>query len=418
MMYRQMMLVLVFVGLATSLVAQSEFRSVGLQARIDSVQPMTGIVLWTDHPKVDTGAVALEYSYFPYDAVVKGKNEYNWSAVDALLDNVAGRGHQAILRFYFVYPGKPTTVPGFLKKLADYKETKGKSEGEATDFPDWSHPELKAFTLDFYSKFAKRYDSDPRLAFLQTGFGLWAEYHIYDGPRKLGKTFPDKPFQEAFVRHLDREFDDLPWMVSIDSADGDYSPFEDNPELTALRFGLFDDSFLCKPHPKENAMNWRFFGRDRWVHSPGGGEFSYYNKRDQRNALSSEGPNGRSFEDMAKEFHVTFMIGNDQPSYQKLERIKQASMAIGYRFRVTRFETSQRVARVTVRNDGIAPIYRDAHIAVNGALAEQSLKMLKPGDSITCEIALSEQIDAAPMLTIESEHLVDGQRISYAADLE
>ena len=84
----------------------------------------------------------------------------------------------------------------------DYKETRGKSEGKTTTFCDWSHAELKRFTLDFYTKFAQRYDKDPRLAYLETGFGLWAEYHIYDGPMKLGKTFPDKKFQAQFVRQL------------------------------------------------------------------------------------------------------------------------------------------------------------------------------------------------------------------------
>jgi len=29
------------------------------------------------------------------------------------------------------------------------------------------------------------------------------------------------------------------------------------PELLKLRFGLFDDSFLAKEHPKVNAVNWR-----------------------------------------------------------------------------------------------------------------------------------------------------------------
>ena len=30
-----------------------------------------------------------------------------------------------------------------------------------------------------------RYDADPRLAFLQVGFGLWAEDHVYDPGERL-----------------------------------------------------------------------------------------------------------------------------------------------------------------------------------------------------------------------------------------
>ena len=35
----------------------------------------------------------------------------------------------------------------------------------------------------------------------------------------LGKTFPDKPFQAAFARQLDRVFRKTPWMISVDAAD-------------------------------------------------------------------------------------------------------------------------------------------------------------------------------------------------------
>ena len=49
-----------------------------------------------------------------------------------------------------------------------------------------------------YCFIAEKYKNDPRLAFIQTGFGLWSEYHIYDGPFELGKTFPSKDFQDSF----------------------------------------------------------------------------------------------------------------------------------------------------------------------------------------------------------------------------
>ena len=72
---------------------------------------MTGIVLWTDSDYRDTDTIQLEYAYMAYNDIVNQKDQYEWSGVDSLLDQVAGRGHQAILRFYFVYPGQSTTVP-------------------------------------------------------------------------------------------------------------------------------------------------------------------------------------------------------------------------------------------------------------------------------------------------------------------
>src|SRR5262249_29524188 len=157
---------------------------------------------------------------------------YDWSVMDRLLEAVAARGHQAIVRFYFVYPGRKTTVPAFIKSLPDYREVASKREDKPTSFADWSHPELKRFTLEFYETLAARYDQDPRLAFIETGFGLWAEYHIYDGPMTLGKTFPDKPFQADFVRCLARSFRKTPWMISVDAADASRTPFATDRELS------------------------------------------------------------------------------------------------------------------------------------------------------------------------------------------
>jgi hypothetical protein len=213
---------------------------------------------------------------------------------------------------------------------------------------------------------------------------------------------------------LAKVFRETPWMISIDAADDEYSPFDANRELLKLPFGNFDDSFLCKQHPKENEKNWNFFGRDRYLRAPAGGEFSYYNKKDQKEALSPQGPNGVPFAVAAKAFHITFMIGNDQPQYQKPERIRDAGLACGYRLRVKSFETDGKASRLTVANEGVAPLYYDAFIAVNGVRAKDSLKGLAPGTERTFEVASSGQ---AGKVTIESDRLVAGQTIEFEADL-
>ncbi|MES2920364.1 MAG: DUF4832 domain-containing protein [Verrucomicrobiota bacterium] len=386
-----------------------------LQSRIRQVQPMTGIVFWDDSENTKTDAIQLEFSYMRYSDIVTRRNTYNWSAVEKKLGQIAGRKHQAILRFYFVYPGRQTAVPAYIKGLTDYKETTGKSEGKDTGFPDWSHPELKRFVKEFYTRFAGRYDKDPRIAFLQTGFGLWAEYHIYEGPFKLGRTFPDKAFQAEFLNHLATAFKELPWSISVDAASEEVSPIADNAPLLKLPFGVFDDSFLCKQHAKENEPNWNALDRERYRRAPAGGEFSYYTDRDQKLALSPDGPHGVSFEKAARAFHISYMIGNDQPEHQTMQRIKQAGMACGYKFRIDGFQSGERSARVSVTNTGRAPIYRDAFVAVNGVRADRSLKGLGPGKSGTFDIASG---GGRPRLTIESDHLVPGQVIGLEADLK
>lgn len=389
-----------------------------IQSKITRVQPMTGIVLWSENEFADrfNQAISLEFRYCGYNEVVQSDGSYDFARIDAVLDEIASRNHQAVLRFYFCYVGKETTVPRPIRDGSDYRETIGTSEGQKTHFCDWSNPELQDFTLEFYDRLAKRYDKDPRIAFLQTGFGLWAEYHIYDGPRKLGKTFPSKAFQAKFLQHLDKCFSNLPWSISVDAADSEYSPLEDDDSLLKLGFGVFDDSFLCKSHARENAINWAILQSDRWQRQPGGGELSYYTKRDQRQALNPAGPYGTSLEEAAKRFHISYMIGNDQPRYQTMERIRSASSAMGYRFRITNAVLDGTKLQLTVTNEGVAPLYRDAFFSVGGKRAATTLRGLLPGEIRNFEIADVKRAEIN-QLQIHCDHILPTQKIEFAADL-
>jgi len=344
---------------------------------------MTGIVLWSDNDNAvkHPDAITLEYRYCGYDEVVKPNGKYDYTKIDSILDAIA------------------------------------KSERKKTHFCDWSNKAFQDFLFEFYSKFADRYDNDPRIAFLQTGFGLWAEYHIYDGPKKLGKTFPSKKYQARFLRHMDKQFNNLPWSISIDAADYDYTPLEDNDELLAIEFGVFDDSFLCKPHPKENAVNWKILGSHRWKRQPGGGEFSYYNSKDQKKALTQNGPNGVSFKAAAKQFHITYMIGNDQPRYQPIERIRSAGMTTGYRFRVTAASVKGHELLLQVTNDGVAPIYRDAYFTAGAKRSKNSLRGLLPTESRVCRINGVSDKDLK-QITIQSDAILPSQSIQFDANLK
>lgn len=378
-------------------------------AEFTKVQPMTGIVVWDENPNANSGAHSLEYSYMLFSDIVSEKGVYNWTAVENKLNAIASRNHQAILRFRYAYVGEPTSVPNYIKNLPDYKETKGISEGKETWFPDWSHPELKDFTLQFYEEFAEKYDNDNRLAFLQVGFGLWAEYHIYDGPFVLGKTFPSKEYQTTFLNKLNTAFKKLKWSISIDAEDTNVSPLRSNTPLLSLSFGLFDDSFMSAEHKSFNEPRFAFFGANRYQNAPIGGEFSYYTTHDQKNVLSPTGAHGESYKSFAKKFHVTYMIGNDQYQYQTTNTIKTASLNTGYKFEVVKFEKFNGKSQLTVKNIGTAPIYYDAYLSINGNKSTTSLKTLMPNQ----ERVFTINYDGEENLVITCDRLLSGQTIDF-----
>ena len=272
--------------------------------------------------------------------------------------------------------------------------------------------------MEFHRRFAEKYDRDPRLAFLETGYGLWAEYHIYDGPFIAGQTFPSKEFQAEFFRNMENWFHYTPWCISIDAADPKYGPFQEYPELLNGRFGNFDDSFMSKDHDGYNYESWLFFGEDRYKRAPLGGEFNYYTRYDQEHCIDKEGMHGRLFEDEVAKFHMTFFIGNDQTRYQPMERIKEASMSMGYRFTVLDYLCKKGVgAAVRIKNTGVAPIYRDAFLAVDGVRGDFNLKGLMPGEEQWVSIA-SDAVKSSSVLSIACDHLVPGQQIEFTADVK
>ena len=390
---------------------------VALQSAITHVQPMTGIVLWNTSGSVKKSYVQLEYAYMLYSDVCKEKDVYDWAPMDKLLKEAAARGHQVVVRFRYTYPGYSCAVPAYIKSWPGYEATNGKSENRNTEFPDWRCDELQRFHMEFHRLFAERYDKDPRLAFVEIGFGLWAEYHIYDGPCVIGRTFPSHDFQAQFLPKMDEWFQDTPWLFSIDASDSKYAPFHKQKDLLNLHFGNFDDSFMCEDWDGYNWSGWSFFGKDRYKVGPAGGEFSYYSDYDQKHVLDKAGMYGRKFEDVVAKVHMSFIIGNDQPGKQSVERITEAAMSMGYRFEIRDFQVKAgEGVQVEIANVGVAPIYRDAFVAVEGVRGSFNLRTLMPGETKTFVIPCKATLASKP--SIVCDHLVSGQEIQYQADIK
>ena len=438
--------------LATGLLAANAFaadRSVALNKSIESLEPMKGIVFWPDQAKSQKNlqsAISLEFSYCLPCAVVTGmtgdKLNYDWSSFEKLLDDIKSRGHQAIVRFRIEYPNETienapnctegvkgaTAVPSYFAANSNYLETFSENPGGdgPTYYADWSSTALQWFYKQFYADFAAKYDKDPRIAFVQAGFGHWAEYHIYGTKLNLGSNFPSKDYQSHFLRHLDTLFVETPWSISIDAADDEYTPIAGNKTLLGLKFGLFDDSFMHKEHDisqgdGDNEKNWQTMGTDRWQTSPAGGEISYYEDKDQHEFLNPAGLYGVTWEDAAAKYHMTYVIGNDAPEgkYATKDRVYEASSYAGYKFEITGYAVNKVSAAVRVKNIGIAPLYHNAYVTVKGVRSEKSLKGLLPGKEATFTVAGIQIGDSeSPEVTITGDKLLKDATIPYKANLD
>ncbi|MCM1078244.1 MAG: hypothetical protein NC344_01380 [Bacteroidales bacterium] len=426
--------------------AMAESSEVVLRSAVTKPQPMTGLVLWPEQAEdlKDTHgqSIQLEFAYcLPCKVVTgcadDGTIQYDWTWFDNILDDVSSRGHQLIARFRYEYPdskdvdGKTagmTAVPQYIKDRSDYSETYNKVKGDGpTYYADWSNEELKRFTKQFYSDFAARYSSDPRLAFLEVGFGHWSEYHIFGTALQLGKNFPSKEYQKEFFIHMEKTMTSIPWGISIDATDSSLSPVTEDAALMTIPFGCFDDSFMHKDHETGtndgyNEECWNAIGSEtRWQKGFAGGEISYYTDNDQKNFLNPAGMYGHTWEEQASKYHVTFMIANDAPEgvYGTGERFKSAAFATGYHFVVKRCTTDGTVTNILVTNTGVAPIYRDAYFAIDGNRSGTSLRGLLPGEEkwITVPCGTELNVDGTPMNMpeIECDYILKSQEIQYDA---
>ena len=424
---------LLFIVSSSMVAMDPGFTAVDINRTITSVQPMTGLVLWRGHDQMDkyTSAITLEFAYCLPCKVVTGKKDgkiqYDWSYLENILDDIASRNHQAVIRFRYENPGNKevgetgaTAVPQYIKDMSDYKETSNYAEGSKTYYADWTNEELMWFTKQFITDFNTQYKDDPRIAVVQLGFGHWSEGHIYGTELKLGVNFPSKAYQKEYFLHVANTLE-IPWGMSIDGGDSYYSPVAEDEELLALEFGAFDDSFMHEGHELAsgsgwNEMCWDGIGKEyRWIKGICGGEISYYTSNDQKNFLNPAGMYGWTWEAASAKYHISYMLANNAPGskHATVDRFREAGIASGYTFRVSDCRTDGTETRFTVSNQGIAPIYRDAYFAIGEHSSTTSLKGLLPQD--TLKITIPTGLEKAEDLHITSPYILSTQEIEFAA---
>ena len=91
---------------------------------------------------VDAFPHSMEFSYVALAALVVAERRYDWGKLEALLDKIASRHHQAVLRIYLAYPNQASGVPAYLGM---------------DGFPDYESPKLRACLRDFIAAFGGKY---------------------------------------------------------------------------------------------------------------------------------------------------------------------------------------------------------------------------------------------------------------------
>jgi hypothetical protein len=313
---------------------------------------------------------SLEFSYLPLAAVMTGPTNFNWTPLEKLLDDIASRGCQSVVRFYLEYPRKASGVPEYLVRagvrVRAWTNTNTQPLPPALNHtPDYEDPRLRAALTNFIAAFGARYDGDPRLGFITAGLlGTWGEWHCHPH----AEWFASKTVQAEVMDAYEAAFRKTPVLLRYPAGDGD-PVYASN---SRRNFGYHDDSFgWATLETGRKQDDWFFLARmrkagpsawDRWRVAPIGGEI----RPELWPCLwKAEGcGKGQDFARCVRETHATWLMDSSTSSPlapDELERALAAARSLGYDLQVLHASaalTGRRLeVSVTLTNRGVAPFY-------------------------------------------------------------
>lgn len=351
----------------------------------------------------DTFPHTMEWSYFPVNAVFSQPGTFDWSTVDAALDEVKERGHQTAMRFYLDLPGQPSALPDYLVD-GDLVETRPYDDYDNAGIsvsPDYDDPDLVAAMTGFIAALGDKYDGDPRLGYLQVGLiGFWGEWHTYpyngeDQPNWMASEATQATVLSAFAD----AFDETPIEVR--------TPTGINADLP---IGYHDDSFAFTTKISDRGWHFmddmvRFGTQDKWRRHSIGGELR---PEIQLCIFTPSGCTGvdrpdpdadYDFAGSVEQTHATWMMNHRAftPGYDAVTQATAiaASQSLGYAFRATRSTVPTDATDATeigleIANDGVAPFYRDWPMQVAAVDASGTVVWSQPTDWLVSGIPSGE----------------------------
>jgi len=317
------------------------------------------------------------YMRLPWCYLEPREGEYRWDILESKTRPWIKAGKKVAFRISCMDPTLDSTP-----KWAIDKGIKGrrchyhdKPENALIFEPEWDDPILLETYGNFLKAFARRYDGNADVAFVDLGsFGLYGEGHSSRLHEIRGRD-PEE-FNRLCKLQLDLLRKRLPntyLVVSDDVGGGGWLKDKDGRQLAehplfvyarSLGYGLRDDSIMCNPqHPWASAH----FGRTFAKETPVVIETGHMVRRLSKNVWYPE-----KLRACIEDYHASYISTHGFPDqYWQVNKgvWKDFANRLGYRFELRRAEWPN-VVRVSepVRvkstwvNVGVAPQYGDASL--------------------------------------------------------
>jgi hypothetical protein len=321
--------------------------------------PLKGWCVYTDGPIYQP--YSMVFRYVSWRELEPREGEYRFAEWEQKTWEVPqARGKHIVLRVYVDYPAMASGLPDWIRE-------KGVAETPYTDHgggksPDYNHPAMATGLERLIAALGQRYDTHPRIAFLQLGLlGFWGEWHTW--PRE--NLFASEAIRKRVVDAYRHAFPHKNLMARY---------AREYPGQQAW-LGFHDDYFPEDTGDEGPEKDWHFLhnlrksGRDtNWKRSVIGGEMIPH---EGKNALYWLG-NAERFAftlKRAEETHFSW-IGPYSPALEKppspefTARAERLVQRMGYEYRLTELRCPETVSHgkpfvftLTGENQGVAPFY-------------------------------------------------------------
>ncbi|MGI9244240.1 MAG: DUF4832 domain-containing protein [Verrucomicrobiales bacterium] len=339
-----------------------------------AANPLKGLVPYVGDRGAGAFPHSMEFSYVALSDLVVAERRYTWAALEAILDQVAARRHQAVLRVYVEYPEKPSAVPGYLGMEGD---------------PDYEDPRLRACLREFIAAFGEKYDGDVRVGFLTAGLlGKWGEWHTWPDADR----WASREVQVEVLDAYEAAFKQTPVLLRYPVGDG-----VRDAANTRRPFGYHDDSFAWGTLDTGREEDFWFYipalkkagqaALEKWKSHPIGGEI----RPEAWGICFDERPADPQVQDFAKcvdETHISWLMDSGMFSEkwitaERRERAEAQVRRMGYEFFVPAASSQLRDGSVelavSIENRGVAPFYANWPIEW-GLLDGQGAELLRAVD--------------------------------------
>lgn len=308
-------------------------------------------------PYTDAGDIQLPYSmvFFPvaWSDLEPREGQYAFDKWEKKAWGVEkAHGKHVAFRVYVDMPNRPIGTPPWLidkgVRLTPYTDHGG---GQS---PDYDHPKMVSAIEKLIAALGRRYDGNPRVAFIELGLlGFWGEWHTYPRNELFAKPATQKRVVDAYRKAFRK-------TKLLARKPADYAGQQ-------AWLGFHDDML---PEDTDGPEGWKFLpllrssGRtENWKRSVFGGEMAF---NGNQRWLGAEFPHMLK---MVEDAHFSW-VGSycpalePSPSPQFRERADQLVRRMGYQFALTEIRHDGKAVpggdfKITIdgENQGVAPFY-------------------------------------------------------------